>query len=237
MAHDSYISSTAFRLASDASEDAIRGLIEEHMDGYVVHLAFFEPSSEGDRFALESEVAEVGDSFPSRIHALVDAMAPHVAEFFAVTVRNDSMSDDRDEMAYGGPTPEAIQHGIAKLVVDETLSTLRCNPLAMDLLRERLLADRDVVHLKDVHLVATVSGGVLQDVTATHKVALTVVDFDTDGCDEGDLVDVPSHVPGETELASGGKMDVTLDPARALQIEALFESQVAEVQRHLHPRG
>lgn len=237
MAHDSYISSTAFRLASDASEDAIRELIQEHMDGYAVELSFFEPSREGDKFALESAVAEVGDSFTTRIHALVDAMAPHVLDFFAVTIRNDSMSDDRDEMAYGGPTPEAIQHGIAKLVVDETLSTLRCNPLAMDLLRERLLADQDVVHLKDVRLVATVSGGVLQDVTATHKVALTVVDFDTDGCDEGDLVEVPDPTSGEREQASGGKMEVTLDPARVAQVEHLFESQVAEVQRHLHPRG
>ena len=237
MSHDSYISSTSFRLSSDAAEDAIRALIQKHMDGYQVDLAFYEPHAAGDKFALESEVREVGDSFNTRIHALVDAMAPHVLDFFAVTIRNDSMSDDRDEMAYGGPNPEAIQQGIAKLVVDETLSTLRLNPLAMDLLRERLLADQNVVHLKDVRLVATVSGGVLQDVTATHKVAVTVLDFDTDGCDEADLVAFPTDHPGRSDLASCGLMSVTVDPDSVARTEALVGSQVAEVQRHLHPRG
>jgi hypothetical protein len=231
MAHDSYISSTSFRLVSDESEDAIRALIQEHMDDYQVDLSFTEPHADGDKFSLESENAEVGDSFNERVHNLVQAMAPHVQDFFAVTIRNDSMSDDRDDMAYGGPSPEMIREGIAKLVVDETLDTLKNNPRAMALLRERLLADKNVVHLADVRLVAEISGGVLQNITSTHDVAVTSVDYDTEGCDDDQLVDVPANGVGPDDQAIGGRMALTIDPARVAVIEKIFEDQTAEVQR------
>lgn len=141
MSHDCYVSSTPFRLSSDTSPEEVQKLLDSEMDYYRLDLVLYEDGLEGQKFILEREVTQVGGLFAQRIRDLVAEMSSLVKDGFAVTVRADSMSDDRDEMIYGGPTPEAIEQAKASYLAQAAFDALQDNVLARELLLQRLSSD------------------------------------------------------------------------------------------------
>jgi hypothetical protein len=162
------VGATGFRLLHGEHVDAeavILGLIENHMDGSGVTLEMLHASDDGDRYVLEMETEEVGHSFPERLENLIKAMSPHVLDAFSVTIREDVMSDDRDQVIYGGPSPEAIEafrieHSVKEVqqylgdvkVREALLKVLLQDPQIKDLLPVEPVSEKGPGNPKDVFL-------------------------------------------------------------------------------------
>lgn len=217
---------TTFRLVDDAAHDTVRELIQEHMDGYRVSLEFLEPCPDGDRYVLEMEVTEVGHSFSHRVESLISAMTPHVLDAFSVVVREDSMSDDRDQTLFGGPSLAAIEVFRTECAVKEAKDSLR-DVDARSAMLQALLNDPDLAGLVQQpvpKVFATVEGGVLQSVASTHDLDFTLIDHDIEGCNREQLTLVPQAAGAASKvggLAQVVKMPVEVAPKRCADLELL----------------
>lgn len=126
----SYLSSTSFTLSKEKGDEAciaaIEGLIASHFDGdYDIELTKSDVDHQGCvKYCLDLDVGEVGDSFASSVMSFAKKLEPFVGESFCITVRNDSMSDDRDTEIFCGPTPEAIANFRAAYALGNALECL-----------------------------------------------------------------------------------------------------------------
>lgn len=199
-----------FQLANPQAKAAIQNLIKEHMGDYKMKLE----SEDNDRFYLEANrgnSANVGDSYSGRVQELVDAMAPYVKEAFSVTLREDSMEDERDCVIIGGPTPKSIENYQFKQQIEQALALFSSNDdrqLAMRALLNSIKESgqvSDLVDPKMVKVFVDVEGGVVQNIYGTHPVNLTVIDFDIEGTDKDELKELPD---GARAIVSPRAVDV-----------------------------
>lgn len=91
-----------------------------------------DPQDDGaaERFTLHMDAHEVGLSMTFRVAALIDAMGPLVAEPFRVCLRAESMSDDRDQVFYGGPNAAGTAEFEGQQQIKDALECLGGSPLA-----------------------------------------------------------------------------------------------------------
>lgn len=213
---------TRFRLASPESRNAIQELMHEHMDGYLVDFDEDTLPDGSVGYYLGMDTEDVGDSFRERLEKLIAAMAPHVLDAFRVTVRTDSMNDDdRDLILFGGPSNQAILEFQTQCAVKDAMELLRGTDLKAAMLAALLEDPALQEHLPVPRVFATVEGGVLQSVVSTHPLDMTLIDYDTDGCDEGQLTAVPQggeSGAGSDPLAEVVQMDVLVDADRCAEL-------------------
>ena len=70
-------------------------------------------------------------------------------------------------------------------------------------------------------IVIVLVGGVVQHVVASEACEVTVIDYDTEGADEGSTVDVPQDGGGTAE-AYVTDPAIYVNPARAAELTALL---------------
>lgn len=217
---------TEFQLADPKSKAAIKRLIKKHMDDYDLVL---EPDGE-TLFTLEAndgEGSEVGDSYPERVGELVAAMGPYVKDAFCVTLRTDSMSDERDQVFFGGPSPEAIEDYRFKQHTEEALA-LFAGSDARHVAMRALLTDiaksgqvPELVNPRDIRVCVDVSGGVVQNVYGSHPINLAVIDFDVEGA-----------TSPLTQLPGGDEAVVSCHAIVADRDDEFYEAVFAETDKH-----
>lgn len=214
---------TEFQLANPKSKAAINRLIKKHMDDYDLTL---EPVD--DRaFSLEAndgDGIDVGDSYPQRVGELVAAMAPYVNDAFCVTLRTDSMSDERDQEFVGGPTPEAIENYLDKQRLEQALALF--SDSKNDAIRALLKGMQsgqvpELVNPRDIKVCVDVSGGVVQNVYGSHPINLAVIDFDVEGA-----------TSPLTQLPGGDEAVVSCHAIVPDRDDAFYEAVFAETDKH-----
>lgn len=228
--YTTFNNSTAFNLLNGkTSERAIDDLIVLHMDDYKVYLNRCD-----SKFILAFDGAEVGPSFNERVRNLAKAMAPHVKDAFMVQVRENTMSDDRDEDVFGGPDEATIQAFAHDFYLKEAIEILNKHSESPYYRALRLAMVGELVNPREINVVATIEGGNLTDITATHPIKAFKVDYDIDGADESELVDVPQEppaTPGKTEKAFACEQAVSVLPASCESVIAAIEDAKVELQR------
>lgn len=75
-----------------------------------------------------------------------------------------------------------------------------------------------------VQVSLVIQGGLVQNVIASRDVEATLVDYDTEGADPGELLDVPQTDGGKVE-ARVADFPVEVDPDRANELRAVLEDQ------------
>lgn len=224
MSIDITLTCESFQLANPQAEAAIQNLIKEHMDDYKMKLE----SDGDDRFYLEANrgnSANVGDSYSGRVQELVDAMAPYVKDAFSVTLREDSMEDERDCVFIGGPTPKSIEDYQFKQQIEQALALFSSDDDRQVAMRALLNSIKesgqtpDLIDPKMVKVFVDVQGSQVQNVYGTHPINLTVIDFDIEGTDKDELKELPD---GALAIVSPRAVDV--DKAKnELFYAALFD--------------
>jgi hypothetical protein len=242
------ISSTSFALKEGQAEgqagasavEAVRALIATHMGDYVIHLdqvSNGRAGEVGDRYELNNDGDDVGDSYNSRIVSLVSAMSAYVAEGFSVIIREDSLSDDRDEEILGGPTPAAIENFKRGRLVDQALQLLCTGtpPPGARRALEALYANECIAPVADIQVFAVVEGGALQHALASHPVAVTLIDYDTNGVPTEDLT-VIAQEKGEPWLAHTGYVPTEVLPEKCAELVIAVSESEARKAASLRPR-
>jgi hypothetical protein len=220
-----YLESTNFTLVGgEDSIPAIEALIEEHLDDYGVGVYCSDQGRQKEfLYALAMDGDDVGDSFCERVGSLVDAMTPLVSDCFTVTVRSDSMGDERDTHFVGGPSREAIdayeenRRVAAALEILNVHDTYAAREILRLLKNSKTSEAPPVIAPEDVCVFATVEGGVIQGAVATHPIKVFCIDFDADGCDKDQLVDVTMgrHSHGLAEIS---EIPVDADAHRCVEL-------------------
>lgn len=208
-----YIHSTPFRLAPGAGvADAFRERIEEHFYERRVDLEEVEPGV----FRLQMEAQDVSDFFVDSVSDFLPKISDLVKDAFEVTLREDTMADERDWLGYAGPTPEAI----------DALKKASAAREAMELLRRAGIEGPEqlarTLKLASPQVFVVVEGGVVQHVVSSSPLELTVIDYDTDGCEEAQLAHIPqADGVGKPDSADLQQPGVEVSPARAGELEAI----------------
>lgn len=208
-----YIHSTPFRLKPGAGvADAFRERLEEHFYERRVDLEEVEPGV----FRLQMEAQDVSDFFADSVSDFLPKISDLVKDAFEVTLREDTMADERDWLGYAGPTPEAID-GLKKASAARE---------AMDLLRRAGIAGPEqlarALKLASPQVFVVVEGGVVQHVVSSSPIEVTVIDYDTDGCDESQLAQIPqADGVGKPDSADLQQPGVEVSCARAGELEVI----------------
>lgn len=205
---------TGFKLTSaEKSIKEIEKLITKHMDDYAVAIVL---EDHNGRYCLDMDASDVGDSFSDRVGALVSSMSPFVIDCFCVTVREDSMSDDRDQDFIGGPSDASIEGFRSKLAIEKAIQILSGAGTRAEQAREALQklfsseseSVNQLVNPKDITVIVDITGGVLQGVVGTHPINLTCLDYDIEGSNQNQIF---TRGDGTQVVASERIVDV--DPA------------------------
>ena len=220
---------------SKASIDEIWGLIYKHMDDYQVSI---EEHGDGVRFTLEFDGSDAGDTFPGRVRALVKDMSDHVADAFMVQVRDDGMNDDRDENIFGGPNEDAIDRFRQDYYLSEAMALLKSHSPRYYSALQDVMSGR-LCRPEDVRVISVIEGGALQSVVSTHPVSAYKIDYDTQGCEESELVDIPQGAasPGRTQKALVGKEHVMVLPDECDGVVGLIDQHAQRVSEASRPHA
>jgi hypothetical protein len=123
-----YLTSSPIPLVEGAEARA-QVLIEEHFGSYARPIQL-EQNPDGT-YQLFMDTTDVGHGFSERLQPAVDALGALCSNAFRVLMREDSMSDERDQMFYGGPDPQTVKAFIARSNVEEAISQLGTSELEM----------------------------------------------------------------------------------------------------------
>lgn len=135
--HKVVLCSTFHLVNGEKSVPAIESLIEKHVDDHRLELVILDGGTTPS-FSLEMEGEEVGDSFGERLSSLAKEMTPYLADSFCMTLRADSMSDERDNNIFGGPSPESVDEFRQNHYINEALSLVGGAGAKLDLARQLL---------------------------------------------------------------------------------------------------
>lgn len=171
---------TNFKL--NAPTEMIEKLIDLHMGDYSLNIDKHDDGS----FSLDMPGGseEVGESYSGRIECLVKSMQPYVLDGFSITLREDTMRDERDMEFFGGPTEEIADDFRCKTRIKEALELLDGVGVKHAMTLDSAMKSRNDKSLKNPQVFITIEGGVVQGVTGSQAVDVVVMDYDIDSEDD-----------------------------------------------------
>lgn len=134
MHHIAMLSSSRLVLAPGVLPATVLAVFARHAPDLVPHVRIVADvpdfANQIERYRIEMEGTEVPQAPGVDLRKIVREMGSLVTNGFSLRMRDDSMSDERDEIHYGGPNARAIADFEGRDQVQDALDQLGTSPLA-----------------------------------------------------------------------------------------------------------
>lgn len=115
------LTSTSFEILA-IHHDKMLTAAEKLLGAYSNHVDFEVESETEDRLSMTIYFGgEAGDSFPERVAKMASAIGPFLIGPVRLNLREETMSDERDQVFWAGPSPRSIE--LARLLDHLTLAS------------------------------------------------------------------------------------------------------------------
>lgn len=185
------IFSTRVALKAGESLDKVREIAQDCFDDYSVDIEDARPApsdgTTGPSFRVSMDGA---DGYPQTLYknaiSFAERVGPMLTGGLEITIRTDTMSDERDMVVVAGPSPEVIAQFQRSMAIDEAIDALRSRAPELVQMLNQAKDGREAP--PPVKVVVEVEGGLIQNVVASAPVDMTVCDYDTEGVSMDDLM-------------------------------------------------